>query len=138
MALQSAELVCVDPSGFANSGRMPARCCKTACYRTGLNAFADIEADILSGRSLLWIAWNGHTVESAAADRPDPFRDRQGLHHHCLRRQRHEALAAADRPDRILRKAEGCRRVRIFGRKGWLRVLAGFEEKHVIMDKDLG
>ena len=40
---------------------------KAACHRTKLNAFADIEADILSGRSLLWMAWNGRTVESAAA-----------------------------------------------------------------------
>ena len=34
-------------------------------------------------------------------------------------------------------KREGCARVRIFGRKGWLRVLAGYEHKHIIMDKDL-
>jgi hypothetical protein len=35
-------------------------------------------------------------------------------------------------------RAEGCRRVRIFGRKGWLHVPDGFEEKHLIMDKELG
>jgi hypothetical protein len=35
-------------------------------------------------------------------------------------------------------KREGCARVRIFGRKGWLRVLDGYEHKHIIMDKDLG
>jgi hypothetical protein len=32
-------------------------------HRTKLNAFADIEADILSGRSLLWIAWNGKRLK---------------------------------------------------------------------------
>jgi hypothetical protein len=32
-------------------------------------------------------------------------------------------------------RAEGCTRVRIFGRKGWL--LHGFEERHIIMDKEL-
>ena len=32
---------------------------------------------------------------------------------------------------------EGCTRVRIFGRKGWLRVLDGYEAKHIIMDKEL-
>ena len=35
-------------------------------------------------------------------------------------------------------KREGCKRVRIYGRKGWLRVLKGYEEKHVIMDRALG
>lgn len=29
----------------------------------------------------------------------------------------------------IYARAEGCRRVRIFGRKGWLRALEGFEQK---------
>jgi len=32
---------------------------------------------------------------------------------------------------------EGCKRVRIYGRKGWLHVLDGYEEKHIIMDKEL-
>jgi hypothetical protein len=32
-----------------------------------LECFADVESDILSGRSLLWIAWNGQAVEAAAA-----------------------------------------------------------------------
>ncbi len=27
--------------------------------------------------------------------------------------------------------------VRIYGRKGWLRILDGYEEKHIIMDKEL-
>ena len=34
-------------------------------------------------------------------------------------------------------REEGCKCVRIYGRKGWLRVLDGYRTKHVIMDKDL-
>ncbi|CCE04134.1 conserved hypothetical protein [Bradyrhizobium sp. STM 3843] len=34
-------------------------------------------------------------------------------------------------------KAEGCKRMRIFGRKGWLRVLQGYRQRHVIMDKEI-
>jgi hypothetical protein len=34
-------------------------------------------------------------------------------------------------------KAEGCLCVRIFGRKGWLRVLEGYRQAHVIIEKDL-
>jgi hypothetical protein len=33
-------------------------------------------------------------------------------------------------------KREGCVRARIYGRKGWLRVLEGYEQKHIIMDKE--
>ena len=62
-----AELVCVDPARVHEIWSHVSPLLKAACYRTQLNAFADIEADILSGRSLLWLAWNGRTVESAAA-----------------------------------------------------------------------
>ena len=34
-------------------------------------------------------------------------------------------------------RREGCARVRIYGRKGWLRVLDGYAQKYVIMDKEL-
>jgi hypothetical protein len=63
----TAELVCVDPKRVHEFWPHVSPLLKAACYRTRLNAFADIEADILAGRSLLWMAWNGRTVESAAA-----------------------------------------------------------------------
>src|ERR1700722_19635122 len=34
---------------------------------TGPAPFAEIKDDVLAGRSLLWMAWNGRTVESAGA-----------------------------------------------------------------------
>jgi hypothetical protein len=34
-------------------------------------------------------------------------------------------------------REEGCTRVRIFGRKGWLRALEGFRQMNVIADKEL-
>jgi hypothetical protein len=34
-------------------------------------------------------------------------------------------------------RREDCKRVRIYGRKGWLHVLDGYEEKHIIVDKEL-
>jgi hypothetical protein len=34
-------------------------------------------------------------------------------------------------------KREGCMRVRIYGRKGWSRVLKNYEERFSIMDKEL-
>ena len=35
-------------------------------------------------------------------------------------------------------RREGCVCTGITGRKGWLRVLDGYRQKHLIMDKDLG
>jgi hypothetical protein len=34
-------------------------------------------------------------------------------------------------------KAEGCSRVRIFGRKGWVRVLEHYRIRNVILEREL-
>ena len=133
-----AELVCVDPARVHEIWPRVSPLLKAACYRTQLNAFADIEADILSGRSLLWLAWNGRTVESAAAT----VLINSEIGKVCI-------ITACGGSDmkrwlsligeiEAYAKREGCKRVRIYGRKGWLHVLDGYEEKHIIMDKEIG
>jgi len=49
----SVELVCVDPKRVHEFWPHVSALLKAACYRTKLNAFEDIEADILGGRSML-------------------------------------------------------------------------------------
>jgi hypothetical protein len=132
-----ADLVCVDPERVHEIWPHVAPLLKAACIRTGLNAFADIEADILVGRSLLWIAWNGRAVEAAAAT----VLINSEIGKVCII----TACGGNEMPRWLpliteienYAKHEGCTRVRIYGRKGWLHVLDGFEEKHIIMDKEL-
>jgi hypothetical protein len=133
-----AELVCVDPQRVHEIWPHVSRLLKMACRRTELSAFADIEADILAGRSLLWIAWNGRTVEAAAAT----ILINSGIGKVCIitvcgGADMKRWLPLIDQIE-IYARAEGCKRIRIFGRKGWLRVLEGYKEKHIIMDKELG
>jgi hypothetical protein len=133
----SAELVCVDPDRVHEVWPHAAPLLQAACRRTTLNCLVDLEADILGGRSLLWLAWDGRRIVAAAAT----ILIRSEIGRVCII----TACGGRDMPrwlpliDHIeaYARAEGCRRVRIFGRKGWLRVLEGFEEKHIIMDKDL-
>jgi len=133
----TAELICVDPKRVREVWPHVSPLLKAACYRTGLNAFRDIEADILAGRSLLWMAWNGRTVESAAATiLINSEIGKVCIVTACGGSDMKRWLPLIGRIETYA-KAEGCRRVRIYGRKGWLRVLEGFEEKHVIMDKEL-
>jgi hypothetical protein len=135
--LSRVELVCVDPARVHEIWPHVSPLLKAACYRTRLNAFADIEADILSGRSLLWMAWNGRSVESAAAT----ILINSEIGRVCI-------ITACGGSDmkrwlpliaqiETYASREGCKRVRIYGRKGWLHVLDGYEEKHIIMDKEL-
>jgi len=133
----SVELVCVDPAQVGEVWPHVSALLKAACFRTKLNAFADIEADILSGRSLLWIAWNGLTVESAAATiLINSEIGKVCIITVCGGSDMRRWLLLIDQIEAYAR-SEGCKRVRIYGRKGWLQVLEGYEEKHIIMDKEL-
>lgn len=108
-----------------------------ACHRTKLNAFVDIEADVLAGRSLLWVVWNGSVIDAAAAT----ILINSEIGKVCI-----ITACGGDDMKRWLSLigqiesyagSEGCARVRIYGRKGWLRVLQGYQQQHVIMDKML-
>ncbi len=132
-----AERVCVDPARVHEIWPHVSPLLKAACYRTRLNAFADIEADILSGRSLLWLAWNGQTVESAAATvLINSEIGRVCIITACGGSDMKRWLPLIGQIETYARN-EGCKRVRIYGRKGWLHVLDGYLEKHIIMDKEL-
>jgi len=133
----TVELICVDPARVGEFWPHVSSLLKTACCRTGLNAFADIEADIISGRSLLWMAWNGRTVESAAATiLINSEAGKVCIITVCGGSDMKRWLPLIGQIEAYAR-AEDCTRVRIYGRKGWLHVLDDFKENHVIMDKEL-
>lgn len=133
----SARLVCIDPLRTHEIWPHVSPLLKAACRRTGLNAFSDIEADILAGRSLLWLAWNGHAAEAAAAT----VLINSEIGKVCV-----ITVCGGSRMKRWLpllgqiedyARNEGCACVRIYGRKGWLRVLDGYEQEYVIIGKEL-
>lgn len=131
-----AELVCVDPKRAGEIWPHVGPLLNSACCRTGLNAFSDIEADILAGRSLLWVAWNGGAIESAAATvLINSESGKVCIITVCGGRGMKRWLHLVGQLEDYAR-CEGCARVRIYGRKGWLRLLDGYEQKYVIMDKE--
>ena len=131
------ELVCVDPERVGEIWPHVSALLKAACCRTKLNAFEDIEADILAGRSLLWVAWNGHVIESAAATiLINSESGKVCIITVCGGSNMERWLSLIGQIESYARR-EGCARVRIYGRKGWLRVLDGYEQEHIIMDKEL-
>lgn len=133
----SAELLCVDPRRVGEVWPHVAHLLKAACMRTELNAFADIESDILAGRSLLWLAWSGRGIEAAAATvLINSEIGKVCIITACGGDGMKQWLPLIGQIEDYARD-EGCARVRIFGRKGWLRALEGYESKYVIMDKEL-
>jgi hypothetical protein len=132
------ELACIDPACIRAMWPYVRSLLEQACRRTGLNAFADFEVDILTGRSLVWIAWNGSAIEAAAAT--TLYNSDNGkvcIITLCAGYGMQRWLKLIERIEAYA-KDEGCARLRIFGRKGWLRALEGFEARHAVMDKELG
>ncbi len=136
----SAELACVDPDQVGLIWPRVAQRLQCAISRTGLSAFADVERDIRQGRALLWLALSRDEGE-VAIDAVATTRIEQTdagkvcVIVACEGRRRHRWLPLIGGIEAYA-KAEGCQRVRIFGRKGWQRVLEGYAQTHVIMEKE--
>lgn len=137
----SAELACVDPGQVGLIWPQVAHRLQRAISRTGLSAFVDVERDVLDGRALLWLALSqsdGEVVIDAVAttrlERTDA--GKVCVIVACEGRGRHRWLPLIGGIEAYA-KAEGCRSVRIFGRKGWQRVLDGYAQTHVIMEKEM-
>lgn len=131
------ELVAVDPSKIAEMWPHVAPFLRAAIARTGLSLFSDLERDALNGTAQVWLAWNGQAIEAAAATALHPTE--AGLVCSvlaCGGDNMERWLSLLERIERFA-KDEGCARTRIVGRRGWLGVLDGYHEKHVILDKEL-
>lgn len=137
----SAELVCVDPKRVQEVWPHVAPLLRKAIARTGLSAFADIEREILCGRALLWLAVSGESsrvvieaVASTSLQQTD--RGKVCVITACAGARMSRWLPLISRIEAYA-KEEDCACIRIFGRKGWLRVLEGYDTKHIILDKEL-
>nr|QIP08540.1 hypothetical protein HAV00_20770 [Bradyrhizobium symbiodeficiens] len=136
-SLEETQLVCIDPARVRAIWPSVAPLLKRAIAKTGLAEFATIEFDILDGRSLLWIAWSGRAAEAVASTSlQQTDAGKVCVITACAGAGMNRWLSLI-RGIEAYANAEGCRCVRIFGRKGWVRVLDGYEETYVIIDKRL-
>ena len=127
------DLVCVDPKRIDEIWPHAKHLIRSAIEKTNLSSFDDLERDVLDGKQLLWLAVDGALILAAATT--------QLVRPVCIL-----TACAGENRERWLplfgaietyAKNEGCRTMRIFGRKGWERVLDGYHVEHVILEKAL-
>lgn len=109
---------------------------RAAVERTGLSSFADIESDVLTGMQLCWIAWDGSQIMAAATTQLDKPLYKVCVLTACSGYNRAQWLPLFRQIEQYA-KAEGCMKMRIFGRRGWERVLDGYRVEHVVLEKGL-
>lgn len=131
------ELVCVDPARVAEVWPHAKDKIRTAIEATKLSAFEDIESDILKGDQLLWIAWDGKEICAAATTQITKPMSKICTLTACSGYDRDRWLPLFEQIEKYAAD-EGCSSMRIFGRKGWERVLTGYKSNYVVLEKSLG
>lgn len=133
---RSAEAICVDPEQVHELWPHVKEQLKEASKR-GLSSFDEIEAAVMRGESLLWIVVDQATIKAAAVTE---LIERDGRRECCI------ALCGGKDMDRWIdayadiekfARDEKCIRIRIIGRTGWERALAGYRRTCVVLEKEL-
>lgn len=133
----SVELICVDPGRIHHVWDSVASRIKRAIMRGGDGLFDQVEQDVLCGKSLLWLAWDKKEVIGAGVtslQKTDNGKvcvivawnaDDMRL---CLPLLKRIEFYAKD---------EGCKSVRLYGRKGWTRVLRDYRQPSIVLEKEI-
>ena len=105
-----------------------------AFKRTDLESIDQTRDDVLNGRALLWITWNGRIEAALVTKIIKPHTTKICMLIACG--------GVGDWPILIetikqYARNEGCAVVRLYGRRGWQRVLKDFKPMHVILDCEL-
>jgi hypothetical protein len=126
-------LICVAPDRVLEFWPHVKDKIRCAIEATNLSEFEDIEREVLSGHQLVWLAWDGKDVLAAATTQ---LTRNVCVLTACSGYDRERWLPLFARIEQYA-KDEGCKTMRIFGRKGWQRVLDGYRVEHVVLEKAL-
>lgn len=127
------ELVSVDPGRIDELWPHAKHLIRAAIEHESLSDFEHIEREVLDGKQLLWLAWSGE-IEAAATTQ---LSGKVCVLTACSGYHRERWLPLFAKIEQYA-KDEGCSTMRIYGRKGWERVLDGYRIEHVILEKQFG
>lgn len=110
---------------------------KRGMSRADAGDFERTERELFSGLQQLWLAWNGAVIEAVAVTQLTTVGDKKiCVIVACSGDGVTEWVSLIAGLEQFA-KAEGCKAMRIYGRKGWERLLRNYKSKYVVMDKEL-
>jgi hypothetical protein len=130
------DLACVDPKIIQKIWPQARDLIKAAIERTDLSRFEDIEAHVLSGDQLLWLAVSDHIEAAATTHLIKAIGLPVLVITACSGHERERWLPLLEKIETYARN-EGAKCVRIYGRRGWERALTGYRVEHVVLEKAL-
>jgi len=133
----SAELAWVQPADVARIWPHVAHLIAGAMARGGMGRFEDVERDVLGNNAYLWLAIDGSAVLAAAVTKVTAEQDhRLCTIVACGGDDWRRWGALIEGLERYAR-AEGCKRIEICGRPGWLKRLPGYRLAKIVIRKEL-
>jgi len=106
-------------------------------HRGRVSDFAEIEHAVLSGVHLLWLAADTRTIHAAAVTALSIVNgERLCTIVACGGRARQRWLPLIATLEAFARH-EGCRAIRILGRRGWARCLPDYTTTRILLEKPL-
>jgi hypothetical protein len=131
------QCLCVAPALVARVWPFVSHLIRAAMTKGRMSEFADVERDVLAGALLLWIAADRRAIWAAAVTQ---------IHHAngerfctivaCGGRARARWLALKSELETFARR-EGCRAIRIHGRRGWARAFPDYKLTRILLEKEL-
>lgn len=131
------ELVCIPPDRVGETWPALGPIVRRASEKVPLWKWTETEQEVLTGKQLLWCAFDDKEILAAATTRI--FNTDGGKVCEIAAAGKSHAKWARWAMVRLedFAKAEGCDKMRIIGRRGWSRVLPDFSEAAVILEKGL-
>src|SRR5262245_30257203 len=133
----ACQLICVDPAQAHEFWPHVASLIRAAMEKGRLSSYAEVEHAGRNGNALLWLAWNGETIKAAAVTElahanGETFCTIVACGGHDRSQWLHliEGLEAYG-------KTQGCAAMRIYGRRGWLKLLPEYCTTRVLLEKEL-
>lgn len=131
-----ADIFCVPPEDIGKAWPIARSLIKAAIEHNDLSEFDLVERDILSGHQLLWLVVSDR-IEAAVTTHLIKGNDRPVCVITACAGSERERWIELRKKIEAYAKAEGCKCVRLYGRRGWERVLKDYRVEHVIMEKAL-
>lgn len=130
-----AELVCVPPQDVFRIWPHVKPLIVKAIKRGGLNSFAPIEQNLLAERALLWVIIEDKKVLAAVVTQLEVTEWQKACVIVACGGTRMQDWLSLIKGIEKFAGAEGCDCVRLYGRKGWARMLPQYAQRHVILEK---
>ncbi|HEY7246269.1 MAG TPA: hypothetical protein VH678_20540 [Xanthobacteraceae bacterium] len=129
--------MCVDPKFVREVWPFVKHLIVAAMHRGDLSSFLGLERSVMAEGALLWLVISRGKIAAAAVTELQQTEWRKVcVLVACGGERMREWLPLIAGIEKFARQ-EGCSAVRIFGRKGWQRVLTDFCAKRIILEKEI-